>query len=312
MYNTDNIARVRRDEAAAKAAEEAEDQRMQEVDAQRRLAILRGEAPLPLEDTADPIPTEDVEAKAWRADPSLRGHNRRKRKRFGEDDTDFELRIAKERHHEPLQGLEPRRKTISSAPITDRNGHIDLFGDEKARAHAEKNEEAEKESRKKKREYEDQYTMRFSNAAGRDGHQNPWYSKPEDPLVELPMKNAWGKDDPRRRERDAQRIMSNDPLAMMKSGASKVRALKQERKKLQEEREAEIGQMIKEERRRERHGRRYKDGPQTRSRSRSPGRRRHHSRSASPATRHGSSRLRNDAHKRNDNFSSEPKGQRSH
>ncbi|CCF31962.1 hypothetical protein CH063_00727, partial [Colletotrichum higginsianum] len=48
VYNADNIARVRRDEAAAKAKEEAEEQRMQEVDAERRLAILRGEAPPPL------------------------------------------------------------------------------------------------------------------------------------------------------------------------------------------------------------------------------------------------------------------------
>lgn len=42
VYNTDNIERVRRDEAAARAREEADEQRMQEEDAERRLKILRG------------------------------------------------------------------------------------------------------------------------------------------------------------------------------------------------------------------------------------------------------------------------------
>ncbi|POR31744.1 Uncharacterized protein TPAR_08057 [Tolypocladium paradoxum] len=230
VYNADNIARVRRDEAAAKAAEEAEEQRMQEVDAQRRLAILRGEAPPPLEDTRDDEPARIEE----RAGSSRHDHHsgaRRKRKRQGEDDTDFELRLAKERHEAPPRALEVAGKSTSSAPIVDRAGHIDLFGDERSRAHAEKNEEAEREAKKKQREYEDQYKIRLSNAAGRDGVSRPWYSQSDLAAVEAPSKNVWGKEDPGRKERDTQRMVANDPLAMMKKGAARVRELKQESKK---------------------------------------------------------------------------------
>ncbi|RTE78633.1 hypothetical protein BHE90_006896 [Fusarium euwallaceae] len=245
VYNADNIARVRRDEAAAKAAEEAEEQRMQETDAQRRLAILRGEAPPPIEDaepsTADePPPRETTHS----------GSMRRKRKRPGEDDTDFEMRVARERDSMAVVSLESERKPTSSAPIVDHAGHIDLFGDEKLRAHAEKNEEAEKEAKKKKQSYEDQYTMRFSNAAGKDGALQPWYSQSDAAAPDASSKDVWGNQDPKRKERDTKRIVSNDPLAMMKQGASKVRELKQERKRFQEERDEELKQMRREDRHR--------------------------------------------------------------
>ncbi|KFA78963.1 hypothetical protein S40288_00629 [Stachybotrys chartarum IBT 40288] len=257
VYNADNIARVRQDEAAAKAAEEAEEQRMQEFDAQRRLAILRGETP-------PPLPETEVDSAAHRdkATGSTTSHppgTKRKRKRHGEDDTDFELRLAKERNEVPQNSLEVSRQPTSSAPIVDHAGHIDLFGDERARAHAEKNEEAEREKHKKKREYEDQYTMRFSNAAGRGGLNKPWYSHADLAVIEQPSKDAWGNEDPRRKERDSQRIVANDPLAMMKKGASKIRELKQERKRFQEEREAELKQLQREDRHREKRRRRDRE-----------------------------------------------------
>jgi len=47
-FNQDNIDKVRRDEAAAREKEEAEEQLMQERDAERRMQILRGEVPSPL------------------------------------------------------------------------------------------------------------------------------------------------------------------------------------------------------------------------------------------------------------------------
>lgn len=255
---------MRRDEAAAKAAEEAEEQRMQEVDAERQLAILRGEVPPPL---PEPEETKSETAKhdSSAARPSHSSGSRRKRKRPGEDDTEFELRLANERNEPFANSLEVARKPTSSAPITDRSGHIDLFGDERARAHGEKNEEAEKESKKKRQEFEDQYTMRFTNAAGKDGLGNPWYSHPSLKAVDRPSKDAFGNEDPRRKERDVQRTASSDPLAMMKKGASKVRELKQERKKFQEERDEELRQLRKEQHRRERRSR-----EQERSRDRSP------------------------------------------
>ncbi|ENH73002.1 hypothetical protein FOC1_g10009738 [Fusarium oxysporum f. sp. cubense race 1] len=234
VYNADNIARVRRDEAAAKAAEEAEEQRMQEIDAQRRLAILRGEVPPPIEDDEPP---KDEEPPVRDRDALQRTSMRRKRKRPGEDDTDFEMRLARENDNSALVRIESEKKSTSSAPIVDHNGHIDLLGDEKSRTHAEKNEEAEREAKKKKQSYEDQYTMRFSNATGKDGVLKPWYSQSDAAAPDASSKDVWGNQDPNRKERDAKRIVSNDPLAMMKKGASKVREIKQERKRV----ESDIG-----------------------------------------------------------------------
>ncbi|KAL6908946.1 hypothetical protein GGI43DRAFT_379781 [Trichoderma evansii] len=221
VYNADNIARVRRDEAAAKAAEQAEEQRMQEVDAQRRLAILRGEAPPPIEDEHE-AELENAQDVSGDARSKFPGSSRKLRKRVGEDDTEFELRLAKERNDATYALVESSRKPASSAPIVDHAGHIDLFGDERARAHAEKNQEAEAERKKKEREYEDQYTMRFSNAAGKDGISQPWYSHGEGVAPDVSAKNVWGHNDPDRKTRDAQRINSNDPLAMMKKGAKQI------------------------------------------------------------------------------------------
>lgn len=268
---------MRRDEAAAKAAEEAEEQRMQEVDAQRRMAILRGEAPPPIPDEPAAI---EVHGSPSTCDTYPGSGMRKRRKRAGEDDTEFEMRLASERLEPTTTSLavEARRPT-SSAPLTDQAGHIDLFGDERARAQTEKNEEAEKEKKKKQRELEDQYTMRFSNAAGKGGMDEAWYSKPDALAVaERPMNDAWGNEDPRRKERDAQRMVASDPLAMMKKGASKVRELKEERRRIQEERDEELRQLRREQRhhhhrKERRHGRRRDNGSPEDS-----GRRRHRSR----------------------------------
>ncbi|KAL7922015.1 hypothetical protein ACQKWADRAFT_294200 [Trichoderma austrokoningii] len=246
VYNADNIARVRRDEAAAKAAEQAEEQRMQEADAQRRLAILRGKAPPPIEDDEHEAGSEHAQGPSSGGRSKFSGTSRKRRKRPGEDDTDFELRLAKERNDATCTIVESSRKPVSSAPIIDHAGHVDLFGDERARAHAEKNPEAEAERKQKEREYEDQYTMRFSNAAGKDGTNQPWYSHGDGVAPDASAKNVWGRDDPDRKSRDTQRINSNDPLAMMKNGARQVRELKKERKKIQEEGDEELRQLRKE------------------------------------------------------------------
>jgi hypothetical protein len=255
VYNADNIARVKRDEAAAKAAEEADEQRMQEVDAERRLAILRGEEPPPLPPPSD----EDVTKARIETSGSGSGREPKKRKRAGEDDTDFELRVAMERSSQvQLSNQDATQRKTSDAPIVGRDGHIDLFGAADKVRRTEKNDEAEAEKRKAKQELEDQYKMRLSSAAGRDGVLNPWYSKDTSGSTELvtvePVgKDAFGREDPGRLKRDADRISSSDPLAMMKRGAAKVREVKQERRKFLEERSVELKQLQREERRRERH-----------------------------------------------------------
>ncbi|KAI0884548.1 uncharacterized protein GGS22DRAFT_144045 [Annulohypoxylon maeteangense] len=261
VYNPKNIERVKRDEAAARDREEAEEQRQQEVDAERRLAILRGEVPPPL---PSPEPSADNEARGQKRDRDEEPRReRRKRKRVGEDDTDFELRLARERTDvTPTTSNALVKK--SDAPLMDQRGHINLFPDERSCMPFEKNAEAEKEAAKKKREYEDQYTMRFSNAAGKDGLSGPWYAKGGDIKdvidgnLEAPSKDVWGNEDPRRKEREAVRVVANDPLAMMKRGAAKVREVEKERRQLNDERERELKQLRKEERRKER--RRKREG----------------------------------------------------
>jgi len=256
VYNADNIAKVKRDEAAAKALEEAEEQRMQEHDAERRMQILRGEIPTPL-------PVEDTPASkdVNRQDRSYgSGRERKRRKKAGENDTDFELRVAREDQTSAASRTETQLvvRKENNAPLTDHKGHISLFPSSSSHPHVEKNPEAEKEAAKKKREYEDQYTMRFSNAAGfKQGLENPWYSKPRGGDVavkedEVVGKDVWGNEDPRRRERAAKRVVDNDPLAFMKKGAAQVRQVERERKLWREEKERELKELADAERRKKR------------------------------------------------------------
>jgi hypothetical protein len=145
--------------------------------------------------------------------------------------------------------------------LTDRSGHIDLFPQPHSKTAVTKNPEVEKEAARKKKEYEDQFTMRFSNAAGfKTSLDAPWYSTsskvgntssavPETDMVGAPGKDVWGNADPRRKEREAARIVADDPLAMMRRGAAGVRKVEKERKRWAEERQREVGELIAEEKR---------------------------------------------------------------
>ncbi|RYP54476.1 hypothetical protein DL768_000782 [Monosporascus sp. mg162] len=299
VYNKTNIERVRRDEAAARAREEAEEERQQEADAARRLAILRGETPPPLPFPAELRPGDKTpggsrkrthEGERQGADAAFPS-GRKKRKRAGEDDTDFELRLAREKVQTARpqdMNNNPNKKNgrgSSDAPLTDSAGHIDLFPEEReavasgskpGQENGQKNEEAERETARKRREYEDQYTMRFSNAAGRDGTvaaDGPWYAQKQQQggdnnddddatmtMAVMPSKDVWGNEDPRRREREAARIVASDPLAMMRRGAAKVREVERERRRADEERERELKQLRREERRREKERKRRREG----------------------------------------------------
>jgi hypothetical protein len=274
---------VRRDEEAAQAREEAEEERQQVIDAERRLAILRGEVPPPLppsEQQTSSSRDQEQGGDGRQVETSQGwGKERRKRKRPNEDDTDFELRIARERNSasagdnrktdersDSTQALVHKPKS-SNAPLTDASGHIDLFPVSSSSALTQKNPEAEAEAARKKREYEDQYTLRFSNAAGfKQSLAGPWYAggagagtgdSKEIAERDTPGKDVWGNADPKRKDREAARIVSSDPLAMMKRGAAKVREVEKERKVFNEERERELRRLRKEEKRRgkrRRHG----------------------------------------------------------
>lgn len=253
---------------------------MQEEDAARRLAILRGEIPPPLE---EPHPDETLPPPP----PAPHGRDRdtpgRKRKRHGEDDTDFEMRIARERTtaaRELTTHTTPTITTSSSAPLLDSKGHLTLFPEPDAHTarSREGHPDAEREAARKERELKDQYQMRLVNAAGRDGagltDGGPWYASSAVSAVEagvgegggaalgapvVPSKNVFGREDPGRGARAAARLDASDPLAVMRRGARMVRELERERRKEVGERERELRALEKEERRRERRRRREGD-----------------------------------------------------
>lgn len=240
VYNTDNIEKVKRDEAAAAAREAAEEQRMQEVDAERRIKTLRG---LPVE----PLPAADNERHAEDG-YSGSGRERKRRRIAGEDDTDRDIRLAKEADTTQFAkaGTLVKTRTTSDAPLTDHAGHINLFPLENSRRNGPKNPEAEAETARKKKEVEDQYTMRFSNAAGfkQAVGQKPWYHSlgavGAESQEETASKDVWGNEDPRRKEREKGRMAADDPLAAIQRGVTELREVERERKRWKEQKNREL------------------------------------------------------------------------
>ncbi|KAI9043709.1 uncharacterized protein KD926_003059 [Aspergillus affinis] len=217
VYNPENIARVRRDEAQAKAREEEQERLMQEEDAERRIQVLRGEKPsTPPPPPRLPSPTSRSERKSH---TDHIGRSRKRRRLAGENDTDRDIRFAREDAQFTLAKREELASSrTSDAPLEDSAGHINLFPSNESKRPVEKNAEAEKESANKQRSYEDQYTMRFSNAAGfrQSVGQKPWYSSSGTDAMapeSVSGKDVWGNEDPMRKEREKSRMDANDPLA---------------------------------------------------------------------------------------------------
>lgn len=231
---------------------------MQEVDAERRLQQLRGI-------NVDPLPaltTEEEERGESRQ--SGTGRERKRRRIAGEDDTDRDIRFARENNALiPKAEMQMKSQKNSEAPIVDHSGHINLFPTEGPNSKSSKNAEAEAEKAKRRKEHEDQYTMRFSNAAGfkQAIGQKPWYQtigNDQTSGAEKPSKDVWGNEDPRRRERQKTRIAADDPLAAIKKGVAGVREVEGERKKWREEKDREIKELVEADRRRERREKRRK------------------------------------------------------
>jgi hypothetical protein len=245
---------------------------MQELDAERRAAILRCRTPPPLPEDE---PNKDTRASRAR-DKDGRRHDRKRRKLAGEDDTDMDIRLAKSAtaprdDDEKNANVLKLRSTASDAPLTDHAGNIDLFPvDMKEAINREKNAEAEKEKRKKEKRMEDQYTMRFSNAAGRGGLEQPWYTaqhktsqdagKDQDLAVYegFVNKDVWGNEDPRRKEREQARISTNDPFAFMQKAQAQLKKSKQDKKQWAEERNRELNELRDAQEREERQSRDHK------------------------------------------------------
>lgn len=263
VYNTDNVERVRRDEADARAREEADEQRMQEEDAQRRIAILRGEQPAPVKPEARPVDSQD----GWREKKEDDTYDRRDRKRRrlrGEDDTDRDIRYARQDTESGEKATRALlRRGEKDAPLEDHAGHVQLFPapDEVAIRKAEKNSEAAAEKAKKRKREEDKITMRFSNAAGnQNGVQRPWYASGRDPsddrardlvLAEAQGKDVWGNEDPLRKERERGRISASDPFAAMQHAQRQLKQSEKDKSVWQEKQKRELEE-LKQQQRRER------------------------------------------------------------
>ncbi|KAH0293815.1 hypothetical protein KCU62_g1024, partial [Aureobasidium sp. EXF-3399] len=263
VYNKDNIDRVRKDEADQQAREEEDERRMQEQDAVHRIAVLRGEVPPP---TKAPSPSPAQTGSARQSRHGADGRDRKRRRLRGEDDTDRDMRIAREDAaagaavREKLS-LGERDRQDGHVSVTDHAGHIQLFAapNERALLKNSRNAEAEAEKAKKAHEIEDQYTMRFSNAAGfkQSVSSAPWYASSSKPDFEtqIPSKDVWGNEDSSRRDREQTRLISNDPMAFMRKAQSQLRQSEtdKEKWKVQKERELrELDRAEKEELRRRR------------------------------------------------------------
>ncbi|KAL8754142.1 MAG: hypothetical protein Q9184_005203 [Pyrenodesmia sp. 2 TL-2023] len=86
--------------------------------------------------------------------------------------------------------------------------------------------------------------MRFSNAAGfkQSVGEKPWYQSmgtAQEDAVEVPSKDVWGNEDPRRKERAKMRVAADDPMAAIQKGVSQLREVERERKQWREKRDGE-------------------------------------------------------------------------
>lgn len=234
VYNQDNIERVRRDEAEAQARALEEERVGQDAESDQRLAILRG-----------------GDSEVGRSSPrEENGEIHRKRRRLAEDHkTDKDSPVSRPSGEAPSD----------SAPLFDHTGHIDLVSGYARPA------EGSKTSRRAEQKAESE-GVRLADAAGYGlKPQTPWYSSM---LVDGSYrqdgvsKDVWGNEDPRRRDREKQRMDANDPLAAMKRGVRQLRTAEADRKdwKAQRERDLnEVEELAKQERKHSRH-RRRRDG----------------------------------------------------
>ena len=224
------------------------------MDAERRMRQLRG---LPVDDISTATPETKSHQPHERKEDY--GHGRKRRRIAGEDDTERDIRYAREDQELSHQRAETAvLRKPRSIPLTDSNGNVNLFAAEATRNQKTANPEAVAEEVKKKREYEDQYTMRFSNAAGfkQDVGEKPWYSmqpgRTEKDVEPAAGKDVWGNDDPRRRERDERRTAADDPMVAMQRGVQGVRRVEKERREWRRDKKREVEDLVQEEKQRRR------------------------------------------------------------
>ncbi|CAK7245660.1 MAG: hypothetical protein STHCBS139747_007245 [Sporothrix thermara] len=279
VYNADNIARVRRDEAEARAREAEEERQQRAAESAQREALLRGETFEGAGGDTDGAVVTSEQAK-WRdaaravlskdggptattmaavtSKPSTAplSSMRRPRKRHGEDDTDYEMRLA--RSQVQADAAPPPRPSAAAAatalaarvppdaPLVDRHGHIDLFG------------LAEPQRLPQSRTYVDPApdappsSMRLADATGGRDALSAWYAGEKGPTPasrpSLLSSSVDTNKPPRKPPLPAPAgSLGADPLMAMRKGAAAVRALNQERQRETDERAQTIKALVAEE-----------------------------------------------------------------
>ncbi|KIW47015.1 uncharacterized protein PV06_02629 [Exophiala oligosperma] len=224
VYNPANIERVRRDEAEAKRHEEEQEARQRDDESDNRLRLLRGEASL-LQDPGSRIDLHSSSSPSYK----------RKRKLPGEDDTDRDIRLAKQPDVRRIDKLVDAKGNFSLIPVPE-------------------------SSNKKARVDEDPFTVYLSHAAGKgkNSGDKPWYSSTPGAEAGPPTRDSWGNDSPRRQEREAARVAANDPLAAMKKGVKQLREAERHRKEWMDQRERDLRE-VEDLARQRRRGRRKRD-----------------------------------------------------
>jgi len=260
VYNPTNIARVRQDEAKAAAEAEAADQRMQEEDSVRRIASLRGEVPPPI--TCDVATDKEGSVSRKRlpsVDFSLENDRilaKKRRKLRGEDDTDRDIRVAREDHDGATVVRDRLQKQQPSYNLTDTKGHIQLFEDQDDKTLNSKGSE-KIVGRTPSNSENLTVGMKFSDASGFNvDPSGPWYASNVTNRAPINRVNAFGKPDPERADRDQRRVILNDPMAMMKKAQQQLKKASQEKLDWESAQESRVRSLDRNLARKEEHGNR--------------------------------------------------------
>ena len=235
VYNTENIARVRRDEAAARAKGELEQRRISQVDAEARLTNLRTDVR-----TNSAL---DERADKQLGDDGSQQRGQKRRKLAGEDDTDRDIRFAQSQ-------LVTRTNTragfqYGEEALFNRSGNISLFPEPPP---AKPTQDRSKTSGRQDTRHDGQDREPLSAQTLKEQHKDqaaevPWYSIPDTELRKnstLNGKDVWGNEDPGRQHRDQIRINSADPMSIMKKGVKKLKETEQRRKDWMQQRERDL------------------------------------------------------------------------
>lgn len=223
MYNSDNIARVRRDEEEARAQEVQREREQRANDSDQRLAQLRG------------VRTDESRSETTALNRSFdqdnEHRNSKRRKLAGEDDTDRDIRLARQ--------LAPREQDVGGLAL-DSSGHVDLILQKKRRPSDRK----DVQNSGRPRDEASAEGIRLADAAGKDDESSqPWYSSTQRDgtfAYKQSSQDVWGNEDPRRKDREKRRLDANDPLSIMKKGVKQLRQAEAQRKEWREQRERDL------------------------------------------------------------------------